>query len=44
MSAPTGSEAALAAASSGVTPDHIKARLELELGATYVHIDDQSGE
>ncbi|CAI6334623.1 unnamed protein product [Periconia digitata] len=31
------------AASSGVTPDAIKAKLEEKLGATHVQIDDLSG-
>jgi hypothetical protein len=43
MSARTDTEAASEAASSGVTPDVIKQRLEEGLGATHVEIEDMSG-
>lgn len=43
MSAKTDDEAAQVAASSGVTPEAIKTKLETELGATWVEIEDMSG-
>lgn len=43
MSARTDDEAARTAASSGVTPDAIKLKLEQHLGATHVEIEDMSG-
>jgi hypothetical protein len=43
MSAQTDSGAALQAASSGVTSEQMKARLEADLNATYVSISDKSG-
>ncbi|KAJ4338897.1 hypothetical protein N0V87_003583 [Didymella glomerata] len=43
MSARTDDEAARNAASSGVTPDAIKQKLEQNLGATHVEIEDMSG-
>lgn len=39
----TDAEAEQAAASSGVTPEAIKRKLEQGLGATYVEIEDMSG-
>ncbi|KAF1848490.1 bola domain-containing protein [Cucurbitaria berberidis CBS 394.84] len=43
MSATTNDVAMQDAASSGVTPDAIKRKLETELGATWVEIEDMSG-
>ena len=43
MSARTDDEAARNAASSGVTPESIRQKLESSLGATYVEIEDLSG-
>ncbi|KAJ4312593.1 hypothetical protein N0V94_007365 [Neodidymelliopsis sp. IMI 364377] len=43
MSARTDDEAARTAASSGVTPEGIKQKLESGLGATWVEIEDMSG-
>jgi hypothetical protein len=43
MSAKTDADAAQEAASSGITPDVIKKRLEEGLGATHVEIEDMSG-
>ncbi|KAJ8108469.1 hypothetical protein OPT61_g8152 [Boeremia exigua] len=43
MSARTDDEAARNAASSGVTPEAIKQKLEAVLGATHVEIEDLSG-
>ncbi|KAF1973342.1 bola-like protein [Bimuria novae-zelandiae CBS 107.79] len=43
MSARTDAEAASNAASSGVTPEGIKGKLEQGLGATHVEIEDMSG-
>jgi stress-induced morphogen len=43
MSARTDDEAARNAATSGVTPDAIKQKLEQGLGATHVEIEDMSG-
>jgi hypothetical protein len=43
MSARADSEAAQAAASSGITPDIIKQKLQEGLGATHVEIEDMSG-
>lgn len=43
MSARTDDEAARNAASSGVTPELIKQKLESSLGATHVEIEDLSG-
>jgi hypothetical protein len=43
MSARTDDEAARTAASSGVTPEVIKQKLESGLGATWVEIEDMSG-
>ena len=43
MSARTDDEAARNAATSGVTPDVIKQKLEQSLGATHVEIEDLSG-
>jgi hypothetical protein len=44
MDAPTDSNAAPAAPSSGVTPEQIQAQLKTELDATYIEIKDKSGE
>lgn len=43
MSARTDDEAARNAATSGVTPEAIKQKLESNLGATHVEIEDMSG-
>ena len=43
MSARTDDEAARNAASSGVTPEALRAKLESGLGATHVEIQDMSG-
>ncbi|KAF3010570.1 hypothetical protein E8E13_000681 [Curvularia kusanoi] len=43
MSARTDDEAARNAANSGVTPEAIKQKLETNLGATHVEIEDMSG-
>lgn len=43
MSARTDDEAARNAASSGVTPEAIRQKLETNLGATHVEIEDMSG-
>ncbi|XPS74422.1 hypothetical protein M3J09_006541 [Ascochyta lentis] len=43
MSARTDDEAARNAASSGVTPDALKQKLQTSLGATHVEIEDMSG-
>ncbi|KAL1596271.1 hypothetical protein SLS59_007970 [Nothophoma quercina] len=43
MSARTDDEAARNAASSGVTPESIKQKLESSLGAVHVEIEDLSG-
>ena len=43
MSARTDDEAARNAANSGVTPEAIKQKLEANLGATHVEIEDLSG-
>jgi len=43
MSARTDDEAARNAANSGVTPEAIKQKLEANLGATHVEIEDMSG-
>lgn len=43
MSARTDDEASRNAASSGVTPAVLKAKLESGLGATHVEIEDLSG-
>ena len=43
MSARTDTDAAEAQASSGVTPETLKAKLEEHLGPTHVEIEDMSG-
>jgi len=43
MSAKTDTDAAQEAASSGITPEGIRTRLEEGLGATHVEIEDMSG-
>ncbi|KAF2656002.1 bola-like protein [Lophiostoma macrostomum CBS 122681] len=43
MSARTNAEASQAQASSGVTVEGLKSKLEQELAATYVEIEDMSG-
>ena len=43
MSARTDDEAARNAANSGVTPEAIRQKLETNLGATHVEIEDMSG-
>lgn len=43
MSANTNTDAAQAAAASGITPYVIRKRLEEGLGATHVEIEDMSG-
>ena len=44
MSAKADTDAAQEAASSGITPEALKKKLEEGLGATYVEIEDMSGE
>lgn len=44
MSARTDPEAEQAQASTGVTPESLKQKLEQQLGATYVEVEDMSGE
>lgn len=43
MSARTDAEAAQVQASSGVTVEGLKSKIEEQLGATYVEIEDMSG-